>query len=248
MKRLLLLPALFALIVPLSAAEVSTIATAALQGSLLALSGDFKKQSGHDLKLDFDTSPNINRRLAAGLTVDVLIGPPATIDQLITDGKAFADSRATVGKVGVGVAVNKGGRRPDISTPDALKKALLAADAVVYSQGASGVYVEKMLASMGIADALKGKAVQVPTGEHVMHRMGEAKGNEIGFTMVAEIKHGESHGGSLVGPLPEGLQSLSTYDAVVMTSTKTPDAARAFVRALGSPASRKILAGNGWVF
>lgn len=244
--RRLLLPALLALVVPLSAAEVSTIATAALQGTLVALAGGFKAQTGHDLQLQFDTSPNINRRLASGLTVDVLIGPPATIDQLIKEGKAMADTRATVGKVGVGVAVNRGGRRPDISTPAALKAALLAADAVVYSQGASGVYVEKMLAGMGIAEALKGKAHQVPTGEDVMHRMGTAKGNEIGFTMVAEIKFGESHGGSLVGPLPEGLQSLSTYDAVVMSNARTPEAARAFIRSLGSSAAKQVLTANGW--
>jgi ABC-type molybdate transport system substrate-binding protein len=81
-----------------------------------------------------------------------------------------------------------------------------------------------------------------------MHRIGTATGNEIGFTMVSEIKLGESHGGKLVGTLPAAINTPTAYDAVVMTSARSPEAARAFVTAITTPGARKVLAASGWEF
>jgi molybdate transport system substrate-binding protein len=234
--------------VSLPAAEISTLATAAIDAPLHALATEFRRQSGHDVKVQTDTSPNISRRLAGGETPDVLIALPATVDQVIKEGKAVAASRANVGKIGVGVAVNRGGRRPDISSVDALKAELMRADAVLYSQGASGLYVEQMLRNIGIADQIKAKTTQLPTGTAVMTRLGKASGTEIGFTMVSEIRQGEQFGGSLVGPLPPAIQSYTAFDVVMMSGSKAPDAARAFIRALTAPAARKTLGATGWEF
>ena len=105
-----------------------------------------------------------------------------------------------------------------------------------------------MLRTIGVADQISAKVVQLPTGDDVMQRLGAARGNEIGFTMVSEIKLGESHGGSLVGPLPAAVQTYTAYDAVVMSKSTAPDAARAFVRAITTPAARKVFADAGWEF
>lgn len=230
-----------------TAAELSILATAAAQGPVQALDKALQ-QPNQAAKVQFETSPNIAKRLAAGETPDVLIAQAATIDQLIKEGRARAETRASVGRIGVGVGVGRGARRPDISTVDALKTALLQADAVVYSRGASGLLVEQLLRNIGVADQISSKVVQLPTGDDVMQRLGMSKGNQIGFTMVSEIKLGESHGGSFVGPLPAAIQTYTAYDAVVMSRSSAPDAARAVVRALTTPAARQVFMSAGWEF
>jgi molybdate transport system substrate-binding protein len=230
-----------------TAAELSILATAAAQGPVQALDKALQ-QPNQAAKVQFETSPNIAKRLAAGETPDVLIAQAATIDQLIKEGRARAETRASVGRIGVGVGVGRGARRPDISTVDALKTALLQADAVVYSRGASGLLVEQLLRNIGVADQISSKVVQLPTGDDVMQRLGMSKGNQIGFTMVSEIKLGESHGGSFVGPLPAAIQTYTAYDAVVMSRSSAPDAARAVVRALTTPAARQLFMSAGWEF
>jgi molybdate transport system substrate-binding protein len=230
-----------------TAAELSILATAAAQGPVQALDKTLQ-QPNLAAKVQFDTSPNIAKRLAAGETPDVLIAQAATIDQLIKEGRALAATRAPLGRIGVGVGIGRGARRPDISTVDALKAALLQADAVVYSRGASGLLVEQLLRKIGVADQISSKVVQLPTGDDVMQRLGMAKGNQIGFTMVSEIKLGESHGGSFVGPLPAAVQTYTAYDAVVMSRSSAPDAARAVVRALTTSAARQVFSSAGWGF
>ncbi|HEX2460336.1 MAG TPA: substrate-binding domain-containing protein [Vicinamibacterales bacterium] len=234
-------------VVRVAAAELSVLATAAAQGPVQALDKALQ-QPKQAAKVQFDTSPNIAKRLAAGETPDVLIAQAATVDQLIKDGRALAATRTPVGRIGVGVGIGRGARRPDISTVDALKAALLQADAVVYSRGASGLLVEQLLRKIGVADQISSKVVQLPTGDDVMQRLGMAKGNQIGFTMVSEIKLGESHGGSFVGPLPAAVQTYTAYDAVVMSGSPSPDAARAVVHALATPAARQVFTAAGWEF
>ena len=234
-------------VVRVAAAELSVLATAAAQGPVQALDKALQ-QPKQAAKVQFDTSPNIAKRLAAGETPDVLIAQAATVDQLIKDGRALAATRTPVGRIGVGVGIGRGARRPDVSTVDALKAALLQADAVVYSRGASGLLVEQLLRKIGVADQISSKVVQLPTGDDVMQRLGMAKGNQIGFTMISEIKLGESHGGSFVGPLPAAVQTYTAYDAVVMSGSPSPDAARAVVHALATPAARQVFAAAGWEF
>jgi molybdate transport system substrate-binding protein len=229
------------------AQQVTTLATLAIEGPLRTLEKDFQRP-GQEVKVVFDTSPNINKRLAGGETPDVLVAQASTVDQMIKEGKAVASSRATIGRISVGVAMSPQGRRPDLSSVEALKQSILSADAVVYSRGASGLLVEKALSDMGIAEQIKGKVAQLATGGDVMHRIGTARGNEIGFTMVSEIKLGESHGGRLVGPLPAAINTYTAYDAVVMSGARAADAARAFVSAITTPGARKVLAASGWEF
>jgi molybdate transport system substrate-binding protein len=236
-----------AFVVRVAAAELSVLATAAAQGPVQALDKALQ-QPKQAAKVQFDTSPNIAKRLAAGETPDVLIAQAATVDQLIKDGRALAATRTPVGRIGVGVGIGRGAWRPDISTVDALKAALLQADAVVYSRGASGLLVEQLLRKIGVADQISSKVVQLPTGDDVMQRLGMAKGNQIGFTMVSEIKLGESRGGSFVGPLPAAVQTYTAYDAVVMSGSPSPDAARAVVHALATPAARQVFTAAGWEF
>ena len=98
-----------------------------------------------------------------------------------------------------------------------------------------GSLVEKLLRDLGLTEQLGSKMTQLATGGDVMQRLGKSSGHEIGFTMVSEIRLGESYGGSLVGPLPAAVQTYTAYDAVVMSASASPAAARAFVRAISTP-------------
>jgi molybdate transport system substrate-binding protein len=237
---------------PRPAGTVSVLATNAIVGPLTAIAEEHKRQTGQQVNVEFDTSTSINRRFAAGtLTgVNVLVAANGTIDQAIQGGQALADTRVRLGKVGVGVAVRRGGQRPEVATVDGLKAAILKADAVVYSQGASGVYVQTMLQKLGLMEQLKNRAVQLATGADMIERVQKSRGNEIGMTQISEIVRAEEETKGavvLVGPLPASIQNYTIFDAVVL-SAPTPEAARAFARRLAAPATQKLLAANGWEF
>jgi molybdate transport system substrate-binding protein len=237
---------LAALAVPLSAAGLSTLATQAVEAALTTFARDYRQQTGTDVQISFDTGPNLARRVAAGEAADILIAPAAVVDQAITDGRAVGASRVEIGRVAVGVATRRGVPRPDISSVEALKTALLEADAVVYSQGTSGLYIQQMLADLGLTEQLTGKARQLASGAVAMARIGAGTGNEIGFTMISEIKAAEAKGVVLVGPLPAAVQHYTTYAAAVMTRSSSAGAARAFLGYIRSPAARNVLAATGW--
>jgi molybdate transport system substrate-binding protein len=230
---------------------ITVLATNAIVGPLTTIVEEQNRRNGPQIKVEFDTSPSINRRFAAGtiVGVSVLVAAAGTVDQAIKDGRAIADSRVRVGRVGVGVAIRRGGARPDISSVDALKASILEADAVVYSQGASGVYVAQLLDTLGLMPLLKGKAVQVPSGADMVERVAASQRNEIGMTQISEItRAAEETQGALeyVGPLPAAIQNYTAFDAVAMTGASQD--ARAFVKSLTAPAARKLLAANAWEF
>jgi molybdate transport system substrate-binding protein len=236
---------------PPQTVAISVLATNAIVGPLTAIADQHRKQTGQQVNVEFDTSTSINRRFIAGsLTgVNVLVAAANTVDQAIKDGKAIADTRVRVGRVGVGVAIRRGAVRPDISSVESLKASLLKADAIVYSQGASGVYVAQLLEKLGIAAQVKAKAVQLATGADMIERVRKSKGNEIGMTQISEIaREEEESGGAItyVGALPPAIQNYTTFDAVALTGA--PDAARTFTRSLAAPPARKLLAANAWEF
>ena len=246
MPTLLMTLLAIVLTVPLAAVEITALAGAAIQGPLLDMATTFQQQSGHTVKVEFDTTPNIVKRLAGGGGADILIATSAAVEQAVADGRAVASTRTALGRIGIGVAVSRGATRPDVSTVDALTAAILKADAVLTSQGASGAYVTKMLGDLGLMEQIKGKVVVVPSGVALMDRLGTSR-NEIGFTMVSEVMYGEAHGGGvLAGALPRQIQNFTGYDAAVMTASTQQDVARQFVRLLTSPAARKLLTASGW--
>lgn len=235
------------------AGSISVLSTNAIVGPLTTLVEARNQGTGPQITVEFDTSPSINRRFAAGTIsgINILVAADGTVDRAIMEGRAIADSRVRVGRVGVGVAIRRGGIRPDISTVDALKASILKADAVVYSQGASGVYAAQLLDKLGLMPQLQGRAVQVTSGHDMVERVAKSQRNEIGLTQISEITRAEEEmNGAIVyvGPLPPAIQNYTTFDAVVMTGAPNADAARAFVKSLTAPAARKLLAANAWEF
>jgi len=220
---------------------VAVLASGAVEGSIVAL-----KDSLPPAAFSFETSQGIATRLDNGDSPDVLIAQTGMVDRLIAARKALADARVALGRMPIGVATGADSQRPDIRTVEAVKAAILRADAVVISRGASGAFLETVFNDLGIASRIASKIHREARGDEVMQRLATTRGNAIGFTMVSEIKYGERHGARYLGPLPAALQNETPYDAVVLAAARNADAARAFVRALQTPNARHVLAGYGW--
>jgi molybdate transport system substrate-binding protein len=227
------------------AAEIKVLSAGAVEPGLHAFAKLAKQETGHDLKIQFNTAPQIAKRLAAGEVYDILISPPAAIASAAKDGKVIAETRAPVGRVGAGVIVRGAAAAPDVSSLDALKKALLAADSVVYNTASTGLYLDKLFGNMGILDQLKPKTTRYPDGASVMEHVIKGKGNEIGFGAITEIKMYEPKGLKLIGPLPADVQNYTSYEAVVMTGAPAADAARAVLKLLASPAGKAAFVSAG---
>jgi molybdate transport system substrate-binding protein len=238
--------AALALAVGVHAAELSTLATIAVQGALPGLVADFQRETGNSVTVGWDTGPNIARRLLANETGDVIVAPVYVVDQAVRDGRVIADTRATIGQVGVGLAARRGARVPDIGSADALRRALLEADAIYFSQGTSGAHVASLFTRLGIAEQIKAKTTQEANGGVVMEKLIADSRNAVGFTMLSEIRLMVPKGATLVGPLPGDLQNYTPYTAAVMRTTKDEAAARAFVRFITSPAGLARFRDSGW--
>jgi molybdate transport system substrate-binding protein len=219
------------------AVEIKVLSTQATEEAYKELAPQFEKASGHKVTTVFTGTLDALKRLSNGETYDLLIMARQQIDELSQSGKVIAGSRTDVAKSGVGVAVGKGKPKPDISTVDALKKALLTARSIGYSTGPSGLYVVTMFQKMGIADEVKSKLKQTPTGVFVgsIIASGEA---EIGFQQVSELSF--FPGIDYVGPIPAEIQLITVFSAGIPTGTKQADAAKSLVSFITAPAAAAV--------
>jgi molybdate transport system substrate-binding protein len=232
---------------PASAAEVKVMISGGLTAAYKALVPEFEKATGNTVVTAYGpsmgtTTNAIPVRLERGEPVDVLILVGYALDDLIKKGKATADSKVELVRSPIGIAVKAGAPKPDISSADTLKRALLAAKTIAYSDSASGVYVStEMFEKLGIADAMKDKAAKIPAtpvGEIVAR--GDA---EIGFQQISELR--PVSGIDIVGPLPDELQKITVFSAGIATVSKEPDAGRALIKFLVSPAARDTIVKSG---
>ena len=246
LTRALLSLCLAAGALPAAAATVSALATRAIEVALVRLAAQYREQTRHQVTIRFDTSPGLARRVAAGESADVLVASASVVDQAIKDGRVAANTRREIGRIALGVATRRGAPPPDVSSVDALVAALRKADAVLYSQGTSGLYIEQMLAKLGLDVQLKEKAVQTPSADEALGRLARSTGNVIAFATISEIRANEPKGVSLVGPLPAAVQNYTTYAAAVMTASTAGDIARDFVRFITTPSARDVMAATGW--
>jgi molybdate transport system substrate-binding protein len=227
------------------AVEVKVLSGGAVEPGMHAFAEHVKHELGHDLKIQFNTTPQIVKRLAAGEVFDIVIVPPAVLEQAAKDGKVSPDTRVPVGRVGAGVIVRNGAPAPNVATIDGLKQALLSADSVVYNSASSGLYLDTLFEKMGVLAQIKPKTTRYPDGASVMEHVIKGKGNEIGFGAITEIKLYTSKGLRFVGPLPAGAQNYTSYDAAVMSGAPAADAAKAVLRQLATPAGKAAFVSAG---
>ena len=227
------------------AADIKVLTAGAFKQVVLALVPEFEKQSGHKVVVDNGTAGQLKKRIEGGEAFDVAVITPAVVDELTTQGKLVPGSRVNLASVGVGVVVKEGAPKPDVGTVDAFKRALLAAKSVAYidpaSGGSSGIYIDKLLEKLGIADQIRPKA-KLKKGGHVADLIvsGEA---ELGLHQISEIV--PVKGAVLVGPLPKEIQNTTTYAAGLSASAKDKSAAEALIKAFSGPAAAAVLKSKG---
>ena len=230
------------------AAELKVLSAIGMQSVLEGLGPKFERATGHKLAISFATAGAAIKRAQGGEAVDVVIATRQGIDGLVKNGKAAADNVTTLASAGISVAIRKGAPRPDISSPDALKRTLLAAKSISYvdpaSGGASGIHFIKVLDRLGIANEMKSKTIfpnpKTPAEVGVLVANGEA---EIGVHVIVELV--SVAGIDIVGPLPGDLQNIIVFAAAVMASAKDAEAAKALVTFLRTPEAVAVIRTKG---
>jgi molybdate transport system substrate-binding protein len=211
--------------------ELTVVASTAMTEVLQALLPIFEHDSGHTVKVMFLSSADLPRKIKEGVPVDLVVTSPDTIDDLVKAGKVVAGSRVDLFRSGVGVAVRAGAPKPDVSTVEGFKHALVAAKSVGISKGPSGVYMMGLLERLGIADAIKAKAVFTEPGQRVGLVVANGRA-EIGIQQITELL--AIPGIDFVGPLPPSLQTTILYAMARPTTAKQPAAAKELVKFLSS--------------
>ena len=221
------------------AAEIKVVTSGAFTAAYLELVPEYERATHNKLVTEFGPSMGTTHnaipiRLERGEAIDVVIMAAPALDDLIKQGKVQADSRVDLVRSNIGMAVKAGAPRPDISTVDALKRTLLAAKSIAYSDSASGVYLaSELFPKLGIAEQIKGKTRKIeadPVGGVV------ASGEfEIGFQQISELR--PVKGIDIVGELPPGAQRVTIFAAGIPATATHPDAAKALIEWLASPAA-----------
>lgn len=240
--RILMALALLFLSPAASAADIALLAAGASKETVSELIPAFEKASGHRVIATWSPAPAIRKRLEAGEAFDLVISSRTEIDALTAAGRLAPGSRTDLMKTGVGVAVRAGAPQPDISSTEALTRAMLAAPTIGRSAGTSGDYIVEMIARLGLADRLLPRLKQPPPGKQVPDLLAAGE-VELGFQQTSELVN--APGIAYIGPLPPDLQRVTVYSAGLPAAARQPEAARALVQALTGPEAVQAIRHNG---
>ena len=230
------------------AAEIKVLSAGAVKGIVGELAETFRQETGHTVTLTSGTAGEIRQRVTAGDPADVIFVTDTVLEQLAAARLIVADTRVDVARTGVGVAVRTGTPLPDISTPEAFKRTVLAAKSLVHTdpgRGAtSGIHVAGVLQRLGIADAVRDKTVLWPGGYAAEALLtGQA---DLCVHQISEIL--PVKGVTLVGPLPQELQKITTYSAALSARAAAPEAGRAFIAFVVRPSFKPKFAAAGLAY
>lgn len=228
--------------VTVHAADINVFTTRAIATVLHQVGPDFERASGHRLNVTTDIAIRMVRRIQAGEPFDFLVAAPGHIDELIKEGRILAETRTNLARSGIGVQVRAGARKPDISSVETFKQALLDARSVAYlKEGQSGVYLSGLIERLGIAEAIRSKVTR-PDTDIVSELV--ARGEvELGIVVITQIL--TTPGVELVGPLPPELQSYITFTAGVSTTSRAPGAAKELMSFLAGPSAIQAIRSQG---
>jgi molybdate transport system substrate-binding protein len=221
---------------------IGVISSMATRQLLVDAVDAWRRRGGGDVVLEATGGVDAARRVREGAAFDVVVLAADAIDQLAAVGRIVRGTERDLACSGVAIAVRRGAARPVVDTEDALREAVLAARAIGYSTGPSGVALQKLFARWGIVERIHDRLVQAPPGVPVGALL--ARGDvELGFQQLAELMHLEDV--EVIGPMPPGLQIVTTFSAGVCTASSRPEAARSFLEFLRSPAADDLKRHHG---
>jgi molybdate transport system substrate-binding protein len=225
------------------AAELKILTPRSMWTVLNEIGPQFERSSGYKLVVVTDIAATLADRIIAGESFDVFIGPPVQIDRVIKANKIVADTRTAIAHSGIGVQVRAGAHKPDISSVDAFKEALLKAKSIGYlkQEGTSGAYLHGLFDRLGIAEVLKSKVVR-PDTDIVSELV--AKGEiELGLVVATQIM--TTPGVELVGPIPREVQYFVRWSGGVSANSAAPQVAKELIRFLAGPTALPVLKAQG---
>lgn len=242
---------------PAVAADVTVLSAGAMRSVLQALTPSFESSSGDHLVITYGTAGDVEKRLEAGEVYGVALATKPRLQKLGAAGTVIANSVVVIGRSPLALAVRHGAPKPDISTVDAFKKAMLAAKSIAYtdpaSGGTSGIHMAQVMRDLGIADTIQAKTMLVKGQPGAPPAVGEviARGDaEIGLQPISELANVQ--GIDIVGLIPEPLQTPDlTYAAGIPAKGGERDASTALIKLMASPAgqaavkSKGLIPGNG---
>jgi len=227
--------------------EVDVMTSGGFTAPLTKLVPEFEKKTSIDVSTALgasmgNTPDAIPNRMARGEPVDLVILASSALDELIKSGKVVTGSRVDLVRSSIGMVVRAGAPKPDIGSVEALKRTLLKASSIAYSDSASGVYIStQMFQRLGIAEQVLGKSQKIE-GERVAAVVARG-GAEIGFQQISELL--PVPGVDYVGPLPSEVQKVTVFSAGIAVGAKHPDAASKLIRFLISPAAAQVIKSSG---
>lgn len=225
-----------------TAADVRVLAPNAAKESVSAAITTFEKSSGNKVIVSWAGTEAITKRINEGEVVDVVVNAAQNIDRLTTEGKLSQGSRTDFARSSIGVAVAPTAARPDISSIEGLKSALLSARSIAISSGTSGRYLSDLFGKLGVWEQIKTKVKQPPSGAQIgdMLATGEA---ELGFQQVSELLHVK--GIQFLGPIPAEIQSFTIYSGAAHSQASQPEAAQAFLKLLRHAETAAVVRNSG---
>jgi molybdate transport system substrate-binding protein len=225
------------------ASELRVLVSSGLKPVMEELRPQIEHTVGRQLTTQFDSSKNISKKIQSGEPFDVAILTSDVIDDLIKQGKIAAGTRAEISRTGMGVGVRAGAPKPDVSTPDALKRALLNAKSISFNPtGASAPHIHAIFEHLGIAEDVKSKFMLDPEPGRPQMNVADGKA-ELVITLIPEIQFFK--GIELAGPIPADLQSYISFATGMATNSRNADAAKALIKFITGPAAAPTLKAKG---
>jgi molybdate transport system substrate-binding protein len=220
------------------AAELKVLSGNGARAAVRELCEQFERASGHKVTVHFEVNAALEKKIAAGESFDVAVLNPQPLDASIRNGRIVAASRAVLGRIGLGAAVKAGAPKPDISTVERFKTALLATRGVAYpGEGASGRYFAALVERMGIGEQMKPKMRPMAAEDTVeVVARGEADMVVVVASRIVGVP-----GVEFIGLIPTEVQAKIGFATGISSATREPDAARALVRHLTAPEAAAVL-------
>ncbi len=213
---------------------LSSMATRELLNELVA---QYERSSGQRVTAESAGGVDVAKRVRAGEAVDVVVLSSTAIDSLIAAGSLLPDSRIDLVKSGVAIAVRDGASQPDVTSEDAVKRAVLSAKTLSYSTGPSGVYLEKLFERWGILQDIRSRIVVPPPGKPVGSLVADGT-VELGFQQLSELM--TLPGIKVIGPLPPEIQTITLFSGGVSSGCDRPELGRALLNYMTSPSTTSI--------
>ena len=226
---------------PVEAAEIKVLSTVGMQPATVELFKSFEAATGHKILVTYGLAAALRTSVLEGASADVLVLTSATVDDLVKGGKVVAATKTDVARSGVGVGIKAGAPKPDIGTPEALKRTLVAAKSIGYSrEGASGVAFARAVERLGLAEQVAAKYKDTGTKAGEMVAAGEI---ELAAAQIPELM--AVPGVEVIGPLPAELQTTTIFAVGLATEAKDPAAGRALIEFLAGPQASPVYKAKG---